>query len=125
VIAGRENIHLCEPLGVFSPIREWRALQIGADLIERRARGPNTLALGYRDGMIEIVGAIKRRQSANAEMAIGPEHGQLLAEWGVLLRRQGAQCRECRCIETVFGEKRKINVAIAVAKTAVGELPMR
>jgi hypothetical protein len=26
-----------------------------------------------------------------------------------------------RCIETVFGDKRKINVAIAVAKTAVGE----
>ena len=75
VIARRENIHLCESVGAFSPIREWGALQIGADLIERRARGPNALALGYRDGMIEIVGAIKWLQSASAEMAIGPEHG--------------------------------------------------
>ena len=121
MIAGRESVSLCKTLGAFSPVREWRALEIVADLLARRARRPNPLALADRDGMIEIVRAIERRHSAHDKMAIGPEHGQLLAKRGVFLRRQGAQCRKFPRIEAVLGDKRQIDVAITVAETAVGE----
>ena len=44
-----------------------------------------------------------------------------MAECGVLLRRQGAQCRECRRVEAVLCDERNIYIAVTVAKPAMSE----
>ncbi len=71
--------------------------------------------------MIEIIGPIERRHPADGKTAIGPEHGEFLTQCGVLLGRESAQRRQCARIEAVLRDERHIDVAIAMAETAVSE----
>jgi hypothetical protein len=47
------------------------------NLFQRWPCRPHALSLQQYDRMIDIVEAIQRRESAESEVSIGPEHGKL------------------------------------------------
>src|SRR5712692_9897316 len=71
--------------------------------------------------MIEIVDAIQRRKSAEAEVPVGPKHRELRSPVGRQSCRAASYTIERARGQSPLGDQSDIDVAVASAETAMGK----